>query len=213
MIKKILFSVIVLSSAHTYSQLVTYDIPIGSTIGLEQTSGDICTAPFTVEEAKQMTIGNTWGCTWTSSNAATPSSIQIELMFTVGNGMSSHSTSLNGFVNNPVDPGGAVNCEQGTQLIWSIDPTNYNPMGVNTFLVDYSNSSIVNQLDNLPYAGDPYMRVSVLYSGTGLNELSGVPVELVKITDLMGRETEFRYNTPLIYLYSDGSSKRVYQVK
>ena len=37
--------------------------------------------------------------------------------------------------------------------------------------------------------------------------------ELVKIIDFMGRETEFKPNTPLIYIYSDGSTKRVMEMK
>ncbi len=32
--------------------------------------------------------------------------------------------------------------------------------------------------------------------------------ELVKIVDFMGRETTFKPNTPLIYIYSDGSTER-----
>lgn len=37
--------------------------------------------------------------------------------------------------------------------------------------------------------------------------------ELVKITDLMGRETEFKPNTVLLYIYSDGTTERVYRVE
>lgn len=32
---------------------------------------------------------------------------------------------------------------------------------------------------------------------------------VVKILDLLGRETQFEFNTPLIYLYNDGSRERV----
>lgn len=37
--------------------------------------------------------------------------------------------------------------------------------------------------------------------------------ELMKIIDFMGRETEFKPNTPLIYIYNDGSTKRVMEMK
>lgn len=36
---------------------------------------------------------------------------------------------------------------------------------------------------------------------------------LVKIIDLMGRETSFKPNTPLIYLYSDGTTERVMKIE
>lgn len=38
-------------------------------------------------------------------------------------------------------------------------------------------------------------------------------IELVKIVDLMGRETEFKPNTALIYVYSDGSTEKVFVVE
>lgn len=47
----------------------------------------------------------------------------------------------------------------------------------------------------------------------GLIELNENPRELVKITDLMGRETENRPNTILIYLYNDGSTEKVFQAE
>jgi len=43
----------------------------------------------------------------------------------------------------------------------------------------------------------------------GLNTLPGVEKELVKITDLMGRETVPTAGTPLLYHYSDGTVQRV----
>jgi CubicO group peptidase (beta-lactamase class C family) len=36
--------------------------------------------------------------------------------------------------------------------------------------------------------------------------------EIVKVLDFMGRETTFKPNTPLIILYSDGSTERVFQI-
>jgi hypothetical protein len=37
--------------------------------------------------------------------------------------------------------------------------------------------------------------------------------ELVKIVDLMGREVSFKPNTPLIYIYSDGTRERVLKLE
>jgi hypothetical protein len=217
MMKSILTTVLVIATISNFSnaQTVTYDIPIGNTIGLELTSGDICTAPWATEEAKQISTGNAWGGTWVSTNAGVPTSIEIELSFSVSEAAIQRPTTLNGISNSNVDPGPAVNCAVGGVLTWSVDPLTYLPLSPNTFLVDYTGSTTINQVDNLPYAGDPYLRVTVTYggSGAGINELTGAPIELVKITDLMGRETKFKTNTPLIYVYSDGTTRRVYQLE
>jgi hypothetical protein len=45
----------------------------------------------------------------------------------------------------------------------------------------------------------------------GLEELSTSPKQLFKMIDLMGRETVFKSNTPIIYLYSDGTTERVFK--
>jgi hypothetical protein len=55
--------------------------------------------------------------------------------------------------------------------------------------------------------------VPYLNCGLGIEEFSQTKKELVKITDLMGRETEFRPNTILIYMFSDGSTQKVMQIK
>ena len=42
----------------------------------------------------------------------------------------------------------------------------------------------------------------------------GNPIrEVIKITDLMGRETEYKPNTVLIYVYSDGTTEKVFKVE
>jgi len=47
-------------------------------------------------------------------------------------------------------------------------------------------------------------------STAGINELTK-PRTLVRICDLLGRETSFTPNTPLIYLYDDGRVEKVFQ--
>ncbi|HNI44466.1 MAG TPA: serine hydrolase domain-containing protein, partial [Chitinophagales bacterium] len=50
---------------------------------------------------------------------------------------------------------------------------------------------------------------------TSLDEVKPLPKEktLIKIIDLLGRETELKPNTPLIKIYSDGSTEKVYIMK
>ena len=45
----------------------------------------------------------------------------------------------------------------------------------------------------------------------GINENSNKEKELIKIFDLMGRETEDRPNTPLFYLYDDGTVEKIFK--
>ena len=90
-------------------------------------------------------------------------------------------------------------------LIWDIDPAEYVPMGLNTFLVDYTGSTTFHQIDNISMAMpiDPYFIVTVTYGepdGVGIGELDNSSFELVKITDLIGHDTTFKPNTPLIYV-------------
>ena len=47
----------------------------------------------------------------------------------------------------------------------------------------------------------------------GVGNLSSAPKKLHKVLDLMGRETTFKPNTPLIYLYSDGSTEKILSVE
>lgn len=47
-------------------------------------------------------------------------------------------------------------------------------------------------------------------SNVGINEFQLQPKKLYKIIDIMGKETEEKPNTLLIYIYSDGSSEKVF---
>jgi hypothetical protein len=51
-----------------------------------------------------------------------------------------------------------------------------------------------------------------LRTNTGIGELINTKKELVKIIDFVCRETEFKPNTPLIFIYSDGSRERVMEM-
>ena len=49
-------------------------------------------------------------------------------------------------------------------------------------------------------------------SSVGIEEYSNQPRKLIRIIDLLGRETTFKPNTPLIYQYDDGSVEKVMAV-
>lgn len=86
----------------------------------------------------------------------------------------------------------------------------------------YAGIRVFNQSDTL------YGWIKLRYSGlnievdsyacnvnnVGINELTtDSEKHLLKITDLMGRETEDVPNTPLIYIYSDGTTEKVFKVE
>ena len=49
-------------------------------------------------------------------------------------------------------------------------------------------------------------------SSVGISELT-TSTNLIQILDIMGRETSFKPNTPLIYVYDDGSIEKVFSVE
>jgi hypothetical protein len=47
----------------------------------------------------------------------------------------------------------------------------------------------------------------------GLNNIKYTPKELVKVVDLMGRNSQDKPNTTLIYIYSDGTTEKVFRME
>ena len=84
-----------------------------------------------------------------------------------------------------------------------------------------TNASMAN--DQLPIRcivyttdfGSDTSSISVLtvVENLAITELGNNSKQVVKILDLLGRETRFKPNTPLIYIYSDGSRERVFKVE
>ena len=48
---------------------------------------------------------------------------------------------------------------------------------------------------------------------TGIIEVNNTPKQLIKIVDVIGRETPFKPNTPLLYIYNDGTVERKMIIK
>ncbi len=101
--------------------------------------------------------------------------------------------------------------EQGTSTDLYIDPVNNiglcvlaNGEGSGLFICDelYNYALSLDPASGYP---SPCLTTSVLEVGTESSDR-----ELVKVIDMLGRETKLRLNTPLIKIYSDGSTERVF---
>ena len=69
----------------------------------------------------------------------------------------------------------------------------------------------------LVYSGNEINALNhILYDewlqNASINDANNNKKELVKILDQLGRETSFKPNTPLIYVYSDGSTEKIFTI-
>lgn len=92
---------------------------------------------------------------------------------------------------------------------------NYTYLTIGNFSSDAQTTLVPNQTSSSTFYGTYYYVDDVNISSTrGLNTSENSiksKRELVKIMDFMGRETEFKPNTPLIYIYSDGTRERIFK--
>lgn len=81
--------------------------------------------------------------------------------------------------------------------------------------VDDDNYSASNWTEPLYFMFDSWASFSTDCNNTctvGVNEQGIQSKELIRIIDLLGRESNIKPNTPLIHIYNDGSTKRVFNV-
>ena len=88
--------------------------------------------------------------------------------------------------------------------------------GTNGYLYGYIDYILTNNGDviiNGWYYESSFNQPITVGGGTiGINELT-TSKNLIQILDMMGRETSFKPNTPLIYVYDDGSTEKVFSVE
>ena len=85
-----------------------------------------------------------------------------------------------------------------------VDDTTWNtvPPIIDFFMVD-SDVDFSNNCNYPENCGGSTVNLSVLNTSKSL----------IKILDMMGRETSFKPNTPLIYVYDDGSTEKVFRIE
>lgn len=94
-----------------------------------------------------------------------------------------------------------IDCDNGNIAIAGATSQSYTPTVTGNYAVEVSsnNCSVTSSC--------------ILVDFTGINELELKTKTLVRITDFTGRETTFKPNTPLIYIYDDGSVERIIRIQ
>lgn len=94
-----------------------------------------------------------------------------------------------------------LDCDNNYAVINSETNQSYTPAVTGNYAVEVNMNGCVDTSD------------CFLVDHTGIEELLQKEKELVMILDFMGRETEFKPNTPLIFIYSDGTRERVMKLE
>ncbi|MDC1203060.1 beta-lactamase family protein [Crocinitomicaceae bacterium] len=76
-----------------------------------------------------------------------------------------------------------------------------------------TNLYICDELYDYALSLNPISSIVPQCGFTNIPELYSQDKELIKIIDILGRETIVKPNTPLIYIYSDGSCERVFKIE
>ena len=82
----------------------------------------------------------------------------------------------------------------GASIIWNGMPLNVSG--------DYS-ATLINSV-----GCDSIANLNLTVTTTGISEIVNNKSKLIKITDMLGQETPYRRNTPLFYLYDDGTVEK-----
>jgi|TARA_B110000305_G_scaffold37949_1_gene38421 hypothetical protein len=77
--------------------------------------------------------------------------------------------------------------------------------------VDDANWATTNWGDDSPISYSEDCNNDCSTSTVGITEITSSKTR-IQILDMLGRETSFQSNTPLIYVYDDGSTEKVYRV-
>lgn len=164
---------------------------------------------------------------WSPASAETASKIED-----LWQNMMSENVKVFGFLNDDQDFNTA-DCDDAD--VWAtVNGTTYPTfINIEDVLVNYINKYTTSGAVNLPWlllffpdAENPGNSM-LAYSGNSVNEVNHIlhdqwlqsagldgslqnNASLVKVLDQLGRETSFKPNTPLIYVYSDGSTKKIF---
>lgn len=186
--------------------------PIPDVASLPNLTNQCTVNTLTPPTATDNCSGSIVGTTSTTSPITALGVSSITWTFDDGNGNVSTQTQnvINPTIDNSVNVTGAtLMANQSSATYQWLDCDNsFDPLAgeVNQ---SYTPTNTGNYAVEITVAGCTDISACTLIDFTGIEELSEANKELVKIVDLMGRETNFVPNTPLIFIYNDGTIKRV----
>ena len=161
--------------------------------------------------------GTITGTTTTTAPIQTLGNSTITWTFDDGNGNTTTQTQnvINPTIDNTVTVTGATiqANEAGAVYQWLDCDNNLAPIAGETNQAFTATAITGNYAVEINVQGCVATSTCELIDFSGIEELTQNGKELVKIVDLMGRETKFVPNTPLIFIYSDGSMERVMEIE
>lgn len=144
---------------------------------------------------------------WASANDSYDVGVTFNVVcqFYLDNDITQNTTSLTAVQNGATYQW--LDCDNSYAIIGETNQT-YTPSATGFFAVEitYYDGCIGEVVDTSS------CHFVWIQSDVSLGELTKDNAELVKITDLMGREVPFKTNMVLIYLYSDGTIERVFEL-
>ena len=179
-------------NAEGCDSIITLDLTISqSTSSIIETACDFYIAPdgqiYNSTGSYSSTVTNAAGC---------DSIITIDLTI---NPLPSNDVTQNG---------GTITATQTSATYQWIDCDNGNAPIVGEVNQTYFPSTTGNYAVIVTVNGCSSTSECFLVDFTRIGELNNTPKQLIKIVDVLGRETPFKPNTPLIYIYNDGTVER-----
>lgn len=124
-----------------------------------------------------------------------------------------YSAGLNSVVNTVTQTGSLLTADQTGAMYQWLDCDNGNQPIISETNQSYTPAITGNYAVEVDMNGCVVTSSCLLVDYTGVEELFQTEKKIVKILDLMGRETEFKPNAILIYMYDDGSSERIMRLE
>ena len=123
-----------------------------------------------------------------------------------------YNAGLNSVVNTVSQTGPQLDADQTGAIYQWLDCDNGNQPINGETNQSYTSTVTGNYAVEVNMNGCIVTSSCYLVDYTGIEELNAEGQVLIKITDLMGRETKFKPNTPLLYIYSDGTIERKFEL-
>lgn len=176
--------------------LVTTDLTV-LPVATNTLSFDICVGDSVVVGSSTYTAAGVYYDTLTAMNTCDSIITTTVNLTTIDNTVTFSNPTLN------ATQGGAqyqwLDCDNGMSAIAGAVSQTYTP-----------SATTGNYAVEITLNGCTDVSTCYLVDFTGIEELTLGSKKIVKVTDLLGRETTFRPNTPLIIIYDDGSIDRIF---